>query len=104
MEPAEAPTMTESMADEPDVAREIRHAVYMTGGLVLLAFGVNDMTTELGPVLSCLWRTNYCPGNFSNSSLVYQEPAFVGGLFLVGVAILLLISARRTLRRLPPLF
>ena len=79
--------------------------MYLTGGLVLLSFGVLQLSGDLGQILSCVWQTDYCPGGrLSTDYIVQVGPPFVGALFFVGVAVLLLASARRTLRQQPPLF
>jgi hypothetical protein len=90
--------------DRLGIGLEIRHAVYLTGGLILLAIGIMELADELGPILSCAWQTSYCPGPISDAFIVETTPALIGGLFLVVVAITLLRSARRTLQRLPPIF
>ena len=79
------------------LAREIRHAVYFTGGLVLLAFGVLESSGGLAQVLGCALQTSYCPGPLSNALIVEIAPGVVGAALLVVFGVVLLLRARRTI-------
>lgn len=81
------------------VAREIRHAVYLTGGLVLLALGVMDISSELGVVVGCTSQRNYCPGGSLGAWVAQTGPTLIGAGVLTVIAIVLLLMARNTLRR-----
>ncbi len=98
--------MAESPAVGPDrpttldtgIERAIRHAVYLTGGLVLLALGVLEAASALGEVASCLANSTSCFGG----QIYYSTlPALGGGVFLLVVATVLFVLARSS-RRSPP--
>lgn len=88
--PVEAPTTDDA------VARSIRFAVYLTGGLVTLAFGVIELGGVLGEVLNCLLQTQYgCPQGFTQAIYVEYVPALGGAVFLLVTAAVLLFLAHR---------
>jgi hypothetical protein len=80
---------------EGGTARAIRHAVHLTGGLVMLAFGVSEVASTLGQILNCVAQTTFCPG--SPNEFYYETlPTLAGGIFLLLVAAVLFVWARRT--------
>ncbi|MGP8147454.1 MAG: hypothetical protein ACLQAS_08725 [Thermoplasmata archaeon] len=82
---------------EGGTERAIRYAVYLTGGLVMLALGVSELASALGTVLSCVAQTVFCPGGGFSSQFYYETlPVLGGGAFLIVVATVLFIMARRT--------
>jgi len=88
-----------AVVGESDIERAIRHAVYLTGGLVLLAVGTLEVSSILGELASCLDSGAACFGGV----IYYTElPELGGGLFLVAVAAILLVLAYRTRRPSPP--
>lgn len=94
----EAPGSTGSdrpAASGSGTERAIRYAVYLTGGLVMLALGVSELTSALGQVLSCVAQTPFCPGS-SNQFYYDTGPILGGGAFLIVVATVLFIMAHRT--------
>lgn len=78
------------------IERAIRFAVYLTGGLVTLAFGLLYITSDLGEVLNCVYQTDICSGGFSQGLYLETIPQLVGGAIMLVVAIVLLLLARRT--------
>jgi hypothetical protein len=78
-----------------DTERGIRFAVYLTGGLVLLAVGVFELSATLGQVLNCAFQTNFCSEGFSTGILYEEVPALGGAAFLLVVATVLFLKARR---------
>ncbi|MGA8604805.1 MAG: hypothetical protein WB788_07085 [Thermoplasmata archaeon] len=89
------PTVPSQQTNGTEVGRAIGFAVYLTGGLVTLAFGVLEVTSSLGQVLNCLYQTDFCQGGFSGGILINTLPGLGGGAFLVVVAAVLFILAHR---------
>jgi hypothetical protein len=65
-------------ASESGTERAIRYAVYLTGGLVMLAFGALELSSALGQVASCIAQSPFCPGGFSDP-FYYIHPTRIGG-------------------------
>ena len=82
------------------VHRSVRFAVYLAGGLVTLAFGVEVFASGLGQALNCAYQTQFCSNGFTTAESLYLVPFLVGGAFLIVVATVLFQLARRTQRRL----
>lgn len=80
-------------AGEAGTERAIRFAVYLTGGLVTLAFGVLEVASSLGQLLSCLFQTEFCPGGFTSGLYLGALPSLGGGALLVVVASVLFVLA-----------
>lgn len=83
-------------ASDSGTERAIRFAVYLTGGLVMLAFGVLYVSSSIGQILNCVYQTDFCSGGFSSGVYFNDLPTLGGGSFLVVVAVVLFILARRT--------
>ena len=83
-------------SDGAGTERAIRFAVYLTGGLVALAFGINNIADNMGQVLNCLQQTDVCTGGFSQAIYYAVVPGLVGGSVLVAVALVLFVLAHRT--------
>lgn len=83
-----------SAGSDGGIPRAIRFAVYLTGALVTLAFGVLELAGALGQALECLAQTPYCPAGFSQASYLEVVPTLVGAAFLVAVAFVLFLLAR----------
>lgn len=95
MEPApQAPPPPPTPSWAP-IERGIRFAVFMTGGLVVLAFGVETFTAYLGNFLNCVLQTNECNGGFSTSLYYELLPPLIGGAFLIAVGAVLIVMATR---------
>jgi hypothetical protein len=88
--PPDQPVMS-----EPATARAIRYAVYVTGGLVVLAFGVLTISSSLGTILNCLVQDDFCSGGFSTGIYYNTLPSLGGGVFFVVVAVVLFWMAHR---------
>jgi len=82
------------VADVP-VARAMRFAVYLTGGLVTLAFGVLIVAEYTGEVLNCWAQTEGCSNGFNQAIYYETVPGLVGGAILVVVALVLFVLAHR---------
>ncbi len=91
-----APAVRVEPAGDGEVARAIRFAVYLTGGLVVLAFGIADVASSLGQILDCVYQTTFCSGGFSSGFELEVVPELGAGAFLVGVAVVLFVLARRS--------
>ena len=87
-EPPHAP------ANDREIARAIRFAVYLTGGLVVLAFDINELGVSLGEVLNCLAQTGFCSGGFSPEIYLNVVPVLCGAGLLIVVGGVLLYLAR----------
>lgn len=85
----------QAVATDSDIARSIRFAVYLTGGLVTLAFGVSQFAGALGQIVNCALQNISCPGGFSNGFLAEEWSVLGASVFLVAVAIVLFALARR---------
>lgn len=90
-------TITPDQTSKSDSGTEqaIRFAVYLTGGLVTLAFGILIVSGDLGQVLNCLYQTNGCPNGFAQSVYLDTVPELVGGAIMVVIAVVLILLARR---------
>jgi hypothetical protein len=75
------------------IERGIRHAVYLTGGLVLLAFGILEISSTIGVIASCAPSSSNC---FSSSLNAEYYSELGGAVFLVVVALVLFVLAWRT--------
>jgi hypothetical protein len=88
------PSVTVSAAP---IERAIRHAVYLTGGLVLLAFATLNLTSALGEVAECASNQQQ---NCASSGIYYLLVPEIGGgvvLLIIGIVLLILAhAARRT--------
>jgi len=89
------PAIPPPPAMDSETSRAIRFAVYLTGGLVTLAWGIMIITESLGEVLNCLSQDDFCSGGFSQPVYFETVPILVGGAILVVVAFVLLVLARR---------
>ena len=89
------PTLT--TATDLSIPRSIHFAVYLTGGLVTLAFGLVTMSSVMGTVLNCLNQTQACPGGFGPSAVIYYDtvPGLVAGSIMVFIAVVLFALASR---------
>jgi hypothetical protein len=83
------------VANDSGTERAIRFAVYLTGGLVTLSFGLLYITSDIGQVLNCLAQTSFCSGGFSQAIYYNTVPALVGGAIMVVIAMVLFMLARR---------
>lgn len=81
-------------SSDTGTALAIRFAVYLTGGLVTLAFGVLEVASSLGQFLDCVYQNTFCPGGFSSGYDFEIAPVLGAGVFLVIVAAVLLFLAR----------
>ena len=95
MAEAAPPVETGTGATDTATARSIRFAVYLTGGFVALAFGVNEFAASLGGVLNCLAQTLDCPGGFTGPLYLDYVPVLGGAGLMVGIGAGLLFLARR---------
>jgi hypothetical protein len=82
-------------ASDSATERAIRFAVYLTGGLVTLAFGILFVSSDLGEVLNCLYQTDICSGGFAQSIYFDTVPPLVGGSIMVVIAVVLFLLAGR---------
>jgi len=92
--PAPYSGLSPSASDTP-VARAIRFAVYLTGGIVLFAFGLSNIAGSLGEVLNCLYQTTGCSEGFSPSIYLDTVPLMVAGAVMVLLALVLFLLAYR---------
>ncbi len=74
----------------------VRFAVCLAGGLVTLAYGVEVCAGSLGQALSCAYQTPGCSSGFTTAEDFYLIPGLVGGAFLIVVAAVLFVLARRS--------
>ena len=90
------PPYTAGAAGESAVAAAITHAVYLTGGLVLLAIGMLEIAGSLGEILACVANNSACFGD-----QIYYEagPTIAGGVVLLVIAVVLFVLASQALRR-----
>ncbi len=79
---------------EAATGRAITHAVYLTGGLVLLALGVWQLADALGLVVQCATSNTAC-----SVGQIYSgaAPAFVAGVAFLVVSAVLWERAQRAL-------
>ncbi len=82
-------------ASDVETGRAIRFAVYLTGGLVTLAFAVTELATSLGEVLNCAYQTTLCGGGLSSGLDLEVAPELGAGVFLAAVSVVLFVLARR---------
>ena len=75
--------------------RAVRFAVFLTGGLVTLAFGVQVFASALGQTLKCAYRTPFCQNGFTPAETLTVVPLLAGGAFLIVVAAVLFLLAHR---------
>ncbi|HYA58712.1 MAG TPA: hypothetical protein VEH57_09700 [Thermoplasmata archaeon] len=85
-----------SFTEARAVERGIRFAVYLTGGLVTLAIGLEILASSMGEVLNCLYKTDICSNGFSQSIYLETVPILVAGAILVATAIVLVFLAHRS--------
>ena len=95
MEGPAAPSPVQPTTTDSGTERAIRFAVYLTGGLIVLAFGILYVTSDVGNVLNCVYQTTFCSGGFSQAELFETVPGLVGGAILVVIAVVLFFLARR---------
>jgi hypothetical protein len=96
MPPAPSPAVSPGVEA---IERGIRHAVYLTGGLVLLALGTLEIASSLGILLSCVSSSSNC---FASSLDAEYYVELGGGVFLLVVALVLIVLAWRTRVASPP--
>jgi hypothetical protein len=72
------------------VAAAITHAVYLTGGLVLLAIGVLEVAEAIGALAECLANSSSC---FGEQVWYLEGPGLGGGLTLIVIAAVLIVLA-----------
>ena len=83
-------------SSDAGTALAIRFAVYLTGGLVMLGFGVMEVAESLGFVLECAYQTSSCPSGFVGGIELEFASELGAGAFLVVVAGVLFLLARRS--------
>jgi hypothetical protein len=94
--PASAPyPPAETSAADLATARSIRFAVYLTGGLVMFAFGLLNVSSTMGQVLSCLFQTESCSNGFTQVVYFDTVPVLVAGSLMVVIALVLFVFAYR---------
>ena len=93
-EPPRSEPPAAASGNDRETARAIRFAVYLTGGLVMLAFGINELGVSLGEVLNCLAKTDFCAGGFSPGVYLDAVPVLAGAALLIVVGVVLLYLAR----------
>ena len=70
--------------------------MFLAGGLVTLAFGVDVFASSFGQALACAYRDPACQGGFTTYADLSVVPPLVGGAFLIVVAAGLLVLANRS--------
>ena len=91
-----APTpFTEPSARDLPIARAIRFAVYLSGGIVLFAFGLLTLAESIGQILNCSYQTQGCSGGFSQTIYFDTVPLVVAGSIMVLLALVLFVLAYR---------
>lgn len=75
------------------VARPIRFAAYLLGGVVSLAFGASQVATSSTVALDCYNGVSFCPSSYGYTNSV---PGLVAGSFLFAVSIVLFVLAHRS--------
>jgi len=71
--------------------RAIRHAVYLTGGLILLAFGITELATAVSELAECLGTSTACFG--TETYYLVAGPIVAGTLMIVISVILMVLAA-----------
>jgi hypothetical protein len=76
---------------DPSLARAVTHAVYLTGGLVLLALAISELASGVSTLAQCEANNVACVGG----QVYYSVGAGLGaGVVLLVVAIVLLVLAK----------
>ncbi len=88
------PGPTGTGGSDSATARSIRFAVYLTGGLVMLAFGISGFSSVVGEVLTCVAQTDLCSGGVTQSMYLQPVPARCGEGAMIAIGAVLLFIAR----------
>lgn len=80
--------------------RTIRHVVYLTAGLVLLAFGIPMVLAAATSLVQCYGPTGSCVSGpvFFQAFIAGYYANLAGGIAIVVIAVVLLMMARAVYR------